>query len=46
MVPNLKNILRKNNGKLIPNRNLGVYKLKCSCRYIMVKQKRKSLVGQ
>ena len=29
--PNLKNILRKNKDKLIPNGYPGVYELKCSC---------------
>ena len=45
--PNLKNILCKNKDKLTSNSYPGVYELKCSCgQYKMVKQKRKSLVGQ
>ena len=47
MGPKLSIILCKNKDKLFPNSYPGVYELKCSCgQYIMVKQKRKSLVDQ
>ena len=45
--PNLKSILCKNKDKLIPNSYPGVYELNVHAgQYIMVKQKRKSLVDQ
>ena len=49
MGTNLKNILWENIESLIPNSYHGVYELKCSCgwvQYVMIKQKRKSLIGQ
>ena len=44
--PNLKNILCKNKGKLIPNSYLGVYKLKYSCGSVYNGETKKKIISR